>query len=366
MLPTSPSGSPSSEGVLEQSRGGGACVLSGHGPSAPVRGAGAGARSAPLDLIKEHLTDGIAEFEAGQGFRQGFGAGRLVKNWAFPVEWEGPGADGFAQVLKIQPFQAGGYEATIRPLNLTRIGNAIEFGGCRGKREAPEEVRSESVEKSAARARRKVRHLVKNMGATHLATFTRREGVGGEFWTPEQWGAAWDRLRRGVERVLGKFPYVGILERHQKGNFHLHVAWVGRINLNVIRPLWWSICGGRGQGNVDAQYIKVREGLERSDRVARYISKYVSKMFEEAGRFNKKRYWASRQTMDEVRRYVLRAGTMQGALDEVKRMLGLDWGLFLVMKRGRLVPEHLFAFPDGTGVWFNFIPELHGGAPPPF
>jgi len=288
----------------------------------------------------------------------------LLKNWSFPVEWNGPGVDGFAHVLRIQEFNAGGYEATIRPLNLKRIGAAMEFGGHRGKREAPEEANADSVARAAVRAKRKVRHLVKNMGATHLGTFTRRESDPAAFWTADDWGRAWDRFRRGVERVIGKFPYVAILERHKKGNFHLHVAWCGRINLNVVRPLWLACCGGKGQGNVDAQYIKVRAGLERASRVASYISKYVSKMFEETGRFNKKRYWASKQSMAEVRRFVLRSDSLESALKETRQLLGIDWGLFSQVKHGRVVLDHFFAFPDGGGVWFNYIPELHAVGPP--
>lgn len=338
-----------------------------HGPDR-VSDRSMGARSAPLDLIKGHLTDGYPVSEAGLGFRPGMCSGFLVENWHFPEEgrqpWQGEMVE--AAVLKVQSFKAGGFEASVRVLNLEKISRAIEFPRRKGKREAPEVACQQSIEHAASRARRKVRHLVKNMGASHLATFTRRETVEAEFWTPEQWAKAWDRLRRGVERILGPFPYVAILERHKKGNFHLHVAWVGRINLNVIRPLWWAICGGRGAGNVDAQYIKVRQGLERSDRVAKYISKYVAKMFEEAGRFNKKRYWASRQDMADVRRYVLRAGSMDGVIEEVRRMFCLDWGDFTVARRGKLVPEHVFLFPDGSGLWLNFLPDLHGGAPPPF
>lgn len=340
--------------------------VGGHGgdialPPSEVR-AGGGAKR-PLDLIEGHLTDNSPLFQAGSSFRPGFSAGVLVKNWSFPTDWDGPGEDGQAQLLKIQEFEHGGYEATIRRVDLARIGRVMEFGGCRGKREEREQ-QHKHVMRAAGRARRKVRHLVKNMAATHLATFTRRESDPAEFWTAEDWAAAWDKLRRSTERVIGAFPYVAILERHKKGNFHLHVAWCGRINLNVIRPIWWACCGGRGEGNVDAQHIKVRSGLERSSRVASYISKYVSKMFAETGRFNKKRYWCSRQSMADVRRWVLRAGDLAGAMSEVKTMLGLDWGKFMRLNRGKLEPDHMFMFPDGGGLWFNFLPEIHAGAPP--
>jgi hypothetical protein len=247
----------------------------------------------------------------------------------------------------------------VRLLDLEKIGRAMDGNRRFGKREAPDVADWDHVQKAAARAKRKVRLLVKNMGATNLVTLTRRETVEGGYWLPDEWAKAWDRFRRNVERVIGSFPYVAVLEKHKKGNYHLHVAWVGKVNLNVTRGIWWAICGGRGQGNVDSQYIKVKQGLERSDRVAKYISKYTTKHFEESDRFNKKRYWASRQTLAEARRYVLDAASLDAALQQTLQQLGLRFEDFLVSRRGRLDFEHMFMFPDGGGVWINVIPERH-------
>lgn len=201
-------------------------------------------------MIEEHLTDTTS----GKGWHPAQQGGFLVKDWFFPDDWEPkssgdwPGPEVKHPVLKLQPFAGGGYEATVRMLNLERIGAAIEFGGCRGKREAPVEPNAEHVAKAGARAMQRVRHLVRNMCASHLCTLTRRETLETGFWTPDDWAAAWDRLRRALVRAIGDFPYVAILEQHAKGNYHLHVAWLGRINLNLMRPLWWAICGGRGEG----------------------------------------------------------------------------------------------------------------------
>lgn len=312
-----------------------------------------------LDLIEEHLTDSI--FHAG--FRRGEHSGRLLQNWNFPSDWSGPtqGEDSF--VLKVQPFALGGYEATIRQVNLPRIGQAMDSFRPQGKREAPEELSVESIMKSSARAKRRVRHLCRNMMATHLLTLTRREKEEAEFWSPEQWADAWDRLRRLLVRVIGAFPYVAILERHKKGNYHLHVAWVGKINVQLVRKMWLSIVG-QGAGNIDARYIKVKAGHDRSARIARYISKYVSKSFEDNPRFNKKRYWASKQTLEEARRYVLRALTLEDAMSEVQRLLGLDYARFLVWKNNIPDYHNLFYFPDGRGAWLSFLPDLHDTGPP--
>jgi hypothetical protein len=316
-------------------------------------------REAALDLIEEHLTDSL--FHAG--FRVGEHSGKLLRQWNFPVEWVGPPPDGNSFVLKIQPFAQGGYEATVRSVNLRRIGEAMEGLRPVGKREAPEELSVESNMKASARATRRVRHLCRNMMATHLLTLTRRESEPSEFWTPEQWADAWDRLRRLLVRVLGQFPYVAILEQHQKGNYHLHVAWVGKINVQLVRKMWLSIVGAGG-GNIDAKQIKVPPGHDRSSRIARYISKYVSKSFQDDPRFNKKRYWASKQSLEEARRYVLRALTLDDAMQEIKRLLGLDYGKFLVWKNNEAKAQNMFMFPDGSGAWINYLPDIHDpGAP---
>lgn len=316
-------------------------------------------RAAPLDLIEEHLTD----ISLDPCRRSPIVSGRLLANWSIPADFV-PSSDGSLNfVLKVQRFAAGGSECTVRALDLEKIARAMDTSGqLRGKREIPDELNQEAIEKAAARAKRKVRYLVKNMGATHLCTLTRREPAAADCWSPEDWAKAWDRLRRSLEKAIGSFPYVAILEQHEKGNYHLHIAWVGKINLNLMRPLWWGICGGRGQGNVDAQYVKVRQGLQRADRIARYISKYVTKAFEQNSRFNKKRYWSSRQTLEEARRYVLNARSFDLAFMEVQNLIGFDPLKYATGKDKRL--EGMFAFPDGSGVWFNYMPSIHGADPP--
>ena len=322
-----------------------------------------GGREAPLDLIEEHLTDNSTETL----YRQGVQGGVLVKNWFFPEDWKGT-KEGQDFVLKVQPFAKGGYEATVRAVDLEKIGNAMLGGGVRGKREVPDVVPIDNQMKAAARSKRKMRHLVKNMMADHLVTFTKRETEGSRYWTAGQWAAAWDRFRRMLVRVIGDFPYVAILEKHEKGNYHLHVAWCGRVNVGIVRKMWLAaLGGGKGCGNIDAKKIKVPCGGDRASRIARYISKYVSKHFEDDPRYNKKRYWSSRQTIEDARRYVISADTLDGAIEIARRMLGLDFSKFVRLDRaGNMRQENMFPFPDGSGLWLAYIPEIHGTGDPPF
>jgi hypothetical protein len=321
-------------------------------------------------LIREHLTETFDPPEFS--FRKSWAVGRELEGWNSPVEGFSIGSNEFGAnyVAKLQTFAAGGFEVTCRSLDLEKIGAAMECRRRFGKRDKPETIDQENIRKAASRAKRRVRHLTKNMGATHLVTFTRRELEQTGYWSPDDWAKAWDKFRRMLERYRPGFCYVAVLERHKKGNYHLHVAWVEapgqKVNLSVVRGCWWACVGGRGAGNVDVQYIKVRAGLERSDRVARYISKYTSKHFEDDARFNKKRYWASRQSLGDVQRYILSATTLDGALSAVQSMYGLNLADYTVLGRRGLEYDGFFPFPDGSGFWLTYIPDKHSGVPPPF
>ena len=347
---------------------------------------GAPGRGAPLDLIEGHLTDFFDESD----YRPALHGGFLVKNWDVHKDYQ-PADDGHAMVLKVQSFDAGGYEATCRRLNLEKIGSALEGQGVkRGPREAHDDVSEDSMRKSGQRAKVQLRHLVKNMGATNLLTLTRAEGPrtagkrpdgskwswddekwsawdsgGRDLWESEygafvdeaQWAKDFDKFRRLVEKALGsKFPYVAVLEQHRKGNFHLHIAWAGKVPINIVRRCWQVVV--KKAGNVQAQYIKSRGGVDRSAIIARYISKYVSKMFEsiDSYRFNKKRYWASRQKLPEVRRFILKSKDLGAVLHDL-----MPWMAFNFSDR-----HNFFLFPGQDGFWWNYIPEAHDTSPPPF
>jgi hypothetical protein len=119
-------------------------------------------------------------------------------------------------------------------------------------------------------------------------------------------------------------------------------------------------------GNVDAKYIKVRAGLDRADRVAKYISKYTTKHYEQDGRFNKKRYWASRQSVQPARRVVMNAKTVSEALNQVLADHGLNMADYMRLGKRGVEFDGLFVFPDNSGFWMTYIPDKHGGTPPPF
>lgn len=341
-----------------------------HDTQARAWGAGSG-EARPLVLIEEHLTDKCLPPLPEPAFRNPCVAGKTLTGWSIPVDGVGPKNEyGEHFVEKVQRFAAGGFEVTVRSVDLEKIAHHMQGIKKPGKREKPDELNMENVLAAAKRAKQKVRYLTKNMGATHLVTFTRRETEATGFATVDQWAKDWDKMRRLLVKAKGEFPYVGVLERHKKGNYHLHVAWAElpgqKVNLNLVRGCWWAVLGGRGQGNVDAQFIKVRAGLERADKVARYISKYTSKHFEDDCRFNKKRYWASRQDLPGASRKVIRASTTSQALEMVMQAHGLSMNDYMKMGQHGLKFDGFFPFPDGSGFWFSFVPGKNSTAPPPF
>ena len=71
--------------------------------------------------------------------------------------------------------------------------------------------------------------------------------------------------------------------------------------------------------------------------------------------------------MQEARRYVLRSKTVEEGLNEAFKFLGLDVGMFMIKHptKGAIL-DHVFYFPDGGGVWLNYIPDIHRSNEIPF
>lgn len=310
------------------------------------------APKAPLDLIEDHLTEG-SYVPASRGLPDGLD----------PRGWERPNIPGWQPsdlgniVLKVQAFQSGGYECSARRLNLPELARMSDGRRHHGKREKPAEVDPEVTKKNAKRAKRNVRLACKNIGVDRLMTLTRRESEPAEFWDRQEWAKAWDKFVRLCKRAGVDLVYVAVLEDHKKGNHHLHVALTGHAPVNLLRQIWWACCGGRGMGNVDIKRRRTHDRMHRTAKIASYISKYIAKQFEDS-EFNKKRYWASRQSLPDVRRVILRAENVQGALLEVADLLGLDVFKLTASKYS------FFTFPDSKGFWIAYHEEL--ATPPPF
>lgn len=234
--------------------------------------------------------------------------------------------------LKIQPFSQGGFEAKATLVDRNKLAAMIYSNQtCPPRRKNKDRDKTEAEGdrlKSAYRAARKVRLLCIEIRADRMLTLTSR-GLLKEF---DQVIQAWKRFMRLVERAGTKFRYVAVPELHASGeHFHIHVALNGYLKADLMRRCWQIALGGKGNergqdtlGNVDIKsrrYGKV--GPSDSVRIARYLSKYITKGYLEHHRFNRKRYWASRNILlpDEQGEW-MRSDSKAEALQELMERFG--------------------------------------------
>lgn len=227
-------------------------------------------------------------------------------------------------MASVQAFSGGGFEVTAKLVDAQKIAERRCLAAParrRGLVDADSERHRANVLRARQRAKRRVRHVCKEMGADRLLTLTTRELRN----SPEEMLAKWQRWLLLVERASGgrRFHYVAVLEPHPSNpdHFHLHVAVAVFLSVDVLRRCWWQVCGGRGMGNVHIKRLGGAEMENRVSRVASYISKYLTK--DCLIRFNKKSYWSSRVNLPEVRRYWLRARTMDEVLRELVERFGV-------------------------------------------
>lgn len=156
--------------------------------------------------------------------------------------------------------------------------------------------RESNIDRAARRARSSARIRCKASGFDSLFTFTYRECVTDRELLAQHWKEAVRRIRR----LMPDFSYLAVVEVQKRGALHLHVAthrlphllaWKGAKvkSWNVLRAIWRSVVGDLG-GNFDESKRRSRSRAS-SLRIARYITKYVTKDFAD-GDLNRKRYWA--------------------------------------------------------------------------
>ncbi len=301
--------------------------------------------------------------ENNTAYLRGFPAPFERQKWYVPAEsCAEPGRDLY-YVAKIQAFSAGGYECTVTRQDLRAneadyISRLLSYrpGKTREKREQNEN----DIISSINRAKQKCRHTIKSMGCDRLLTLTKRENDPETFWNHDDWKKAWKEFNRLAKKAGSPIDYVAVLEYHKSGAIHLHAAIRGRLNVNLIRRLWYIALGGRGDergefapGGVDIKFKPHITDYQRRAGLAKYVSKYLTKQ-SELVEFNKKRYWSSRHNLPHIVRYVLAAETISSALCELSHKLSIDASQLL---------DIAYVFPSEIGAWFNFDARLLAPAP---
>lgn len=138
--------------------------------------------------------------------------------------------------------------------------------------------------RSAKRAKTKVRRLVKAKNLDTMLTLTYRENMTDRSRMARDFDVFVKRLRR----ALPSFEYVCVFERQKRGAWHAHLA-VQRVqshylvkgvlvkSYDLLRAVWRAVVG---EGNVDVSR-SIRHGQRKPGKLAAYLSKYISKGFED-------------------------------------------------------------------------------------
>ena len=201
------------------------------------------------------------------------------------------------QLVKPFGFDRARYE------NAYYGGWSSAFPGARVRRVPdPEAVRdAESIERSQRRAKTNVRLAVTELAPSSLVTFTTRA-----VFSLDELVDIWGRFVR-MARMVGPFEYVCVPEPHPSNpaHLHLHAAVRAKLSRDTLRRLWHIaleahqgrrvasvLRGAAAPGNIDDQPIKGRDYVKRIRKIAKYISKYITKDLIE--RFNRRRYWPSK------------------------------------------------------------------------
>lgn len=197
--------------------------------------------------------------------------------------------------LKARDFGNGHRECVVwreTPNPQRRLERAIERD--LGPLPAVLEVDKESNrERAVRRAKQQVRHLCKSMIVNSLWTLTYRANVQDRALVLKHL----DAFRRRVVAVLGEWRYVAVLERQERGAYHVHLAThalpkrlerggVLVKSWDVMRAVWRSVVGDLG-GNFDEAKRKRRNGhgfkaIKGAGAIARYIAGYVAKDMHES------------------------------------------------------------------------------------
>ena len=246
---------------------------------------------------------------------------------------------------KVVHLPHGQTEVSVTPANRDAIIN-LRMGfnpllDCPRKRRTVEEqaVRdAENRARSAKRARQSVRYLVKSIFADHMLTFAYRENVEDRAQVASDW-------KEAVRLFRVRYPdwqYLAVLEKQDRGAYHIHVAVTGRQDIRWLLRCWllaigqppsdvsaWLV-GGAKLGEKSMGAVNVQGPVRRwggtakkwkRNKLAGYLTKYIGKEFEEGDK-NAKKYWHSRNIIrPRIERFWLRADTFAGAVSEAHDLI---------------------------------------------
>ena len=259
----------------------------------------------------------VARVEALEASKRQFGAWNAAKA-AHPLAGALEGLSGPAEGasrasklrMKAREWPNGHREVTVwrqNPDLEKHLEMAIERD-CKAHAPRGSGDREASTQASVRRAKQRVRLLCKSMIVNSLWTLTYRVNVTDRELVLKHL----DAFRRRTEKVIGDWRYIAVLEKQDRGAYHIHLATHAlpktldrdghkTKSWDVMRAIWRRITGALG-GNFDeskrqSRWSKVRKPIRGAGNIARYIAGYVAKDMAESP-LNRKRY--SRSTGVDV------------------------------------------------------------------
>lgn len=259
--------------------------------------------------------------------------------------------------LNLREFASGEFEAivkTVRPMQMEQAKRRFQCPGAISAsasvlraREAETDPESVEIDRKAnharavRRAKQNIRWLCKVMEADRLFTLTYRENQTDR----EQARADFTRflrlVRSGWRGQVGvpDWAYVAVLERQERGAFHIHCAVKGWQRINFLRKAWYKALGGSGleEGSDTPGAVNVTNpdksrwghtGRQwKVNKLAGYLTKYLAKTFDEVDS-EKRRYWHKKGlSVPSKQRHWLGAATMPEAIRAAWAMLSLHVGI---------------------------------------
>lgn len=210
-------------------------------------------------------------------------------------------------------------------------------------------TRSQNHKRSVRRAKQNVRWLCKSMAADRLFTLTYRENVTDRVKVREEFREFLRLIRHGfkvkhADGTVTNYPalpgwqYVAVLEKQERGAYHIHCAVKGFQKIKTLRAAWYRAAGGQGDekgdatpGQVDITSPDKRWGGRsrewKTAKLAGYITKYLEKTFDETSA-EKRRYWHSKGiVVAEKKVYWIGGHNVIEAIRDTLRLLRTNYAM---------------------------------------